>query len=217
MSVRLVIVDAHPIVRWAMSQLAHATDDVDLVGDAATPAEAASVITSLTPDVVTVNCTSVGDQGWELVRGLRERYPNIGIVMLSADRSDDVLFRALEAGASAFVSKSAPVAEVMSAIRHAAVAATSFSANGLAEALRRRATATQRLVLSPREQQVLDLLQQGNSVPVIATTLYVSLSTAKTYVARLYEKLGASNRAQALMTAVRLGLVRPDQPVLAAV
>ncbi|MFT4088991.1 MAG: response regulator transcription factor, partial [Gordonia sp. (in: high G+C Gram-positive bacteria)] len=131
MSVRLVIADAHPLVRWAMTQLAGGTDDVKVVGEAATSADAASIVSSLTPDVVTVNCTSVGDDGWELARVLRERYPTLGIVVLSADRSDEVLFRALEFGASAFVSKSAPIAEVMGAIRHAAVAATSFSADGL--------------------------------------------------------------------------------------
>jgi DNA-binding NarL/FixJ family response regulator len=61
---------------------------------------------------------------------------------------------------------------------------------------------------------VLFLLQEGRSVPAIATCLFISLSTAKTYVARLYEKLGATNRATALMAAVRLGLVQEPQPVL---
>ena len=85
------------------------------------------------------------------------------------------------------------------------MAATSFSAVGLADALR-RGKPSSRLSLSRREHQVLALLRAGNSVPEVAATLYVSLSTAKTYVARLYEKLGASNRAQALMTAVELDL-----------
>jgi DNA-binding NarL/FixJ family response regulator len=82
----------------------------------------------------------------------------------------------------------------------------SFSAHGLAEALRRRSAAPQRQLLSPRESQVLGLLQEGHTVGEVAKALHVSLSTAKTHVARVYEKLGATNRAQALMTAVRLGL-----------
>jgi DNA-binding NarL/FixJ family response regulator len=81
--------------------------------------------------------------------------------------------------------------------------------------MRRKHAATDSVLLSPRESQVLALLREGRSVPEVAATLYVSLSTAKTYVARLYDKLGSSNRAQALMTAVRLGLF-DDHPIPAS-
>jgi DNA-binding NarL/FixJ family response regulator len=70
--------------------------------------------------------------------------------------------------------------------------------------------------LSPRENQVLQLLRDGHSVPQVAATIFVSLSTAKTYVARLYDKLGASNRAQALMAAVELGLFDEARAALAS-
>jgi DNA-binding NarL/FixJ family response regulator len=158
--------------------------------------------------VVVIDC-SLND-GWRLARDLRDRYQELGIVILTAGNSDDLLFRALDTGASAFVNQSASVNEVLGAIRHAAVAARSFSAAGLAQALRRRTESSERLSLSPRERQVLALLREGRSVPEVATTIYVSLSTAKTYVARLYDKLGANNRAQALMTAVEMGLF--DEP-----
>src|SRR6185437_10970340 len=103
---------------------------------------------------------------------------------------DSVLFRALDRGASAFVSKHADAAEILAAIRHSAAAAWSFSASGLAQALRRRAQQPQSL--SAREFQVLELLRDGRSIPQVASRLHLSLSTAKTYVARLYEKLGAA-------------------------
>ena len=96
---------------------------------------------------------------------------------------------------------------MIAAIRHAAVAASSFTASGLAVALARRQTAQERLALSPRETEVLALLGDGLSVPAIAARMFISQSTAKTYVARLYEKLGAANRAQALMTAIHHGLI----------
>ncbi len=80
----------------------------------------------------------------------------------------------------------------------------------LATAMARRQSTTARLALSPREREVLALLRDGESIPTIARTLYVSPSTAKTYVSRLYEKLGASNRSQALMSALRKGLIRSD-------
>jgi DNA-binding NarL/FixJ family response regulator len=101
----------------------------------------------------------------------------------------------------------------VSAIRHAAAASSSFSAAGLAQALRRRRETSERTVLSTREMQALVLLRDGKSVPEVAAELYVSLSTAKTYVARLYEKLGANNRAQALMTAVKMGLFDESAPL----
>jgi DNA-binding NarL/FixJ family response regulator len=75
-------------------------------------------------------------------------------------------------------------------------------------ASRRRAATTEQLTLSTHEREVLYLLQEGQSVPAIAAGMFISLSTAKTYVARLYKKLGATNRATALMSAVRRGLVK---------
>jgi DNA-binding CsgD family transcriptional regulator len=91
------------------------------------------------------------------------------------------------------------------------VAAASFTASGLAMAVARRRSMQDRFALSPRESQVLNLLHEGLSIPVIAHEMYISVSTAKTYVARLYEKLGAANRAQALMTALHHGLINYRQ------
>ena len=108
--------------------------------------------------------------------------------------------------------------DVVAAIRGAALAPSSFSAAGLATALRRRnETSEERTALSPRERQILFLLHDGLSVPEIAAQLYVSLSTAKTYVTRLYDKLGARNRAQALMTAMRQGMFEGHAPAASPV
>jgi DNA-binding NarL/FixJ family response regulator len=189
------------------------TADLRSVAEATTFDAAINQAYSLKPDVIVVDC-SLPD-GWRLARELRDRYQDLGIVILTNHDSDDLLFRALDTGASAYLNNTASVNEVVGAIRHAAVAARSFSAAGLAQALRRRREASERLALSPRERQVLALLREGRSVPEVAATIFVSLSTAKTYVARLYEKLGANNRAQALMTAVELGLF--DGPAAHAV
>jgi DNA-binding NarL/FixJ family response regulator len=212
-AVRLLIVDGHPVIRSGLARVADGQPDLEVVGETGTVADALHMADALRPDVVSVGITLRDGNGLELARELRDRYADLGIVILTSKGEDDVLFRALETGASAFVSKQAALSEVLGAIRHSAVAASSFSAVGLAQAMRRRQEVPERLALSPREHQVLGLLQEGRSVPTIAATLYISLSTAKTYVARLYEKLGATNRATALMTAVRLGLVQ--QPALA--
>lgn len=169
------------------------------------------------PDVVTVDVNLPDADGLRFARELRDRRADLGIVILTSRDEDDVLFRALETGASAFVAKSAPVEEVLAAIRHSAVAASSFTASGLATALSRRRGTTERFVLSAREMEVLRMLRDGLSVPAIALEMYISYSTAKTYVARVYQKLGATNRAQALMAAVQHGLVTSEREVSKAV
>lgn len=204
--VRIVIVTGQPLLRWALWNITEATGDLLPVGEAADPRAAFDLVDSLCPDVVAIDCSTPNGDGWRVARDLRDRHDGLGIVVVAPDGSDDVLFRALDTGASAYVGQTATIPEIVSALRHAAVAASSFSAVGLAQAMRRRHEAQERMALSPREREVLRLLRDGKSVPEVAATIYVSLSTAKTYVARIYQKLGATNRAQALMTAVELGL-----------
>lgn len=207
-TISLLTVEHHPITRYGLALLAESEPGLVLAGEQDTGAAALDTLSSLDVNVVVLGVELPDMNGLDLARELRDRYNDLGIVILTKyGDDDDVLFRALETGASAFVSKTAPIAEIVAAIRHSAVAPLCFSASGLGEALNRRLLAPPRPLLSKREAEVLQLLHAGNSVPQIAGMLYVSLSTAKTYVTRLYEKLGASNRTQALMSAVRQGLV----------
>jgi DNA-binding NarL/FixJ family response regulator len=213
MPIRTVVVDAHTLTRYGLSVLAEQHPDIEIVAETGSAADAPSVIAAAAPDVVTIDVGLPDGDGLQLARALRDRYATLGIVVLTASGQDDVLFRALDNGVSAFVLKTAPVEEVLGAIRHAAVAATSFTATGLLGALSRRRAADPRYPLSPRERQVLLYLMDGLSTPAIARVMFVSQSTAKTYVARLYDKLGANNRAQALMTALRHGLIQHSEPM----
>ena len=203
---RVVVVDGHTLVRYGLTGLVDQEPDLEIVGETCLGAEAIAMVGSAQPDVLVLDVVLPDLDGLQVARDLRERYTDLGIVLLASDGRDDVLFQALESGVSAFVTNSAPIEEVLAAIRHAAVAATSFTATGLAPAMARREQLPAQK-LSPREAEVLSLLGQGLSVRAISTSLCVSLSTAKTYVARLYDKLGASNRAQAIMTALKLGLL----------
>lgn len=207
MSIRVVVVDAHTLSRFGFTTLVAREPDIEVAGEASSIATARRLITPDPPDVVTVDAVLPDGDGIALARELRDRHADLGIVVLTSADGDDTLFRALETGASAFVTKNAPVAEIITAVRHAAVAASSFTASGLASAIARRNQVAASTRLSPREQQVLGLLSEGKSAPQIATAMYLSRSTAKTYITRVYEKLGAANRAQALMTAVRDGLI----------
>ena len=101
----------------------------------------------------------------------------------------------------------------MAAARHAASAPRSFTSADLIEAMRRKMSPTGPQ-LSPREREVLGLLADGLGVAQISRQLFISESTTKTHISKLYDKLGAGNRAQALMTALRLGLLKRDEPGL---
>lgn len=212
MSIRLLVVDGHTLHRFGLTQLVSQQPDIETVGEACTAAASLPMIASLRPDVVTVDVALPDRNGLTLVQELRDRWPDLGIVVLTSVGEDDALFRAMETGVSAFVLKTASMAEIMTAIRHAAVAAASFTAPGLVGALDRLRVSRARSPLSRRETELLCQLQRGLSIPETARAMHVSTSTAKTYVARLYEKLGANNRAQALMAAVGLDLIEFDTP-----
>ncbi len=204
---RVAIVDCHPVTRLGLALMVNAQRDLHAVGEAGSAAGAIGLVEDLRPDVLTLGLSLPDRPGLDLAAELRDRFEGLGIVIFTAHDEDEVLFRALESGASAFVSKTATAPEILGAIRHADVAASSFSSRGLAAALRRRQQAPAPPVLSERERQVLSLLVAGFSVPDLARQLHISVSTAKTYVGRLYDKLGAHSRTQALLAAVRLGLV----------
>jgi DNA-binding NarL/FixJ family response regulator len=208
MPIHLAVVDGQTLTRYGLRELVAQQSDIEIIAESQSVAEAATMVAAARPDVVTVDVALPDGDGLQLARELRGRYPDLGIVMLTSQPEDELLFRALESGLSAFVTKTAPLEEVLSAIRHAAVAASSFTASGLALAVARRRSMQDRLALSPRETEVLRLLHDGLSVPVIASQMFISVSTTKTYVARLYEKLGATNRAQALMAAMHHGLIQ---------
>ena len=129
----------------------------------------------------------------------------MGIVILTMYAGAAQVMGALEAGASAFIPTPAPADEVLAAARHAAAAPGTFSAADLAGVLRR--ASSQKVLLTQRERDVLLLLAEGHAVAAIAKRLYISPSTTKSHIARLYEKLEAGNRAQAMVNAMRLGLL----------
>jgi DNA-binding NarL/FixJ family response regulator len=208
MPIHLAIVDGQTLIRYGLRELVAQQPDIEIVAEGQSAADVPAMLAGTRPDVVTIDVALPDRDGLLLAGELRNRYADLGIVMLVSRQEDDVLFRALETGVSAFVAKTAPLEEVLCAIRHAAVAPSSFTAAGLAMAVARRRSLQDRLILSPRETEVLRLLHDGLSVPAIATQMFISVSTAKTYVARIYEKLGAANRAQALMSALHLGLIQ---------
>ncbi|MHB1613907.1 MAG: response regulator transcription factor [Actinomycetes bacterium] len=203
----VVLVDDHDLIRQGLRRAFERAGDTAVVAEAATIADGLAAVAHHQPDVVVLDVRLPDGSGLDAARALRARHPQLGIVVLTMYAGDEALFGALEAGASAFVPKDVPADDVVAAARHAAVSPRSFAAADLAEAMRRRLEPTGPQ-LSGREREVLILLADGLAVAQISRRLYISESTTKTHISKLYQKLGAANRAQALMTALRLGLLR---------
>lgn len=212
MAISVALVDDHAVVREAVAGMLGAQDEITVVGQAGSLSEGLSLIDRLLtapPEghlVAVVDVTMPDGSGLALVRTARERSKDIGLVVLTMLNDDTTLLEALDAGASALVRKSAPSEQVISAVRHAAEMPGEFSASGLAEAMRHQAE-TPQTNLTAREAEVLRLLVEGSSVAQVGRQLFMSPSTVKTHIGKIYEKLGAHNRASAVIAAVRLGLV----------
>lgn len=203
---RVLLVDDHDLIRQGLRRAFERSDDFDVVGETSSAAEAVRLATHLVPDVAVLDVRLPDGTGLDVARTLRAGSATLGLVVLTMYAGDDQLFAALDAGASAFVAKDAPVDAVLAAARHAVASPLTFSSSDLGAAMRRRLNpALPRL--SPREREVLCALSEGLAVSGIAKQLRISESTAKSHISKLYEKLGASNRAQALMAGLRGGLI----------
>ncbi|QNN53163.1 response regulator transcription factor [Nocardioides mesophilus] len=202
----VVLVDDHDLIRQGLARAFERHPDFCVVGEAASVAAGIDLVAQLAPAVVVTDVRLPDGTGLDLVRAVRKGNSSIGIVVLTMYAGDEQLFEALDAGASAFVAKDVPSDDVVAAARHAIVSPRSFTAASLADAMRRRMSPSGPQ-LSPRESEVLKLLAEGLGVAAIARQLFVSESTAKTHISKIYEKLGAANRAQAIMNAIRAGLL----------
>ena len=206
---RVLLIDDHDLIRQGLARAFEREEDFSVCGQAASVGEGLRQFAALEPDVVITDVRLPDGLGFDLVKEIRGQGNDLGIVVLTMYAGDEQLFAALEAGASAFVAKDAPADEVVAAARHALVSPRSFTAADLAGAMRRRMTPAGPQ-LTARESEVLSLLANGFSVSAIARSIFVSESTAKTHISKIYEKLGASNRADAIMKAVRSGLLADD-------
>ena len=204
--VRVLVVDDHELIRQGLVGAFSREPGMQVVGEADTVGSALKSYAEQRPQVVVTDLQLPDGTGLDIIRAIRKENQQAGLVVVTMHSGDEQIFASMEAGASAFVGKDAPSAEVVKAARHAVVSPRSFLCAGLVGAMMRRASA-ESTRLSDREHQVLVLLADGLGAGGIAQKLYLSESTAKSHIARIYQKLGASNRAQALVTAMRIGLL----------
>jgi DNA-binding NarL/FixJ family response regulator len=209
---RVLLVDDHELIRSGLAGVFELEDDMTIVGTAGTVCDALAAYERLSPDVVVSDLQLQDGTGLDILRAIRRSSTTTGLVVLTMHAGDEQIFAAMEAGASGFVGKDAPSSEVVRAARHAAVAPRSFLCSRLGPAMMRR-TGGASTRLSDREHEVLLLLADGLGASAISEKLYMSESTAKSHIARIYQKLGVSNRAQALVTAMRIGLLSSVRPL----
>jgi DNA-binding NarL/FixJ family response regulator len=208
MGVRVLITDDHPVVREGLEFMLGMNADIELVGTASDGEEALRYIPALRPDVVVMDMRLPGQDGAEVTSVIKERHPEVKVLILTAEADGDTLRRALAAGADGFLLKTARPPELASAIIDVnsgrSVVAASLTGALFAAA---RATSSPPSPLSDREQEVLQLLANGQTNKEIAATLFVSEATVKTHVENILRKLGVADRTQAVAEAFRRGLV----------
>lgn len=209
----ILLVDDQLMIREAVAGLLDAQPDMRVVGQAGGLVEGGALVRVSPVElegagmVLVCDVTLPDGSGLDLVREARALRPALGIVVLTMHEDDKTIMGAFDAGASAMVRKSSPVEVIVAAIKRAASAPLSFHAEGLGDALR-RARERPTIGLTPREMEVLELIAAGSSIADVAKTLYMSQSTAKTHVSKIYSKLGAHNRASAVRAALTRGLIR---------
>jgi len=201
--ITVLLIDDHQVVREGLKS-ALTSSGFTVVGEAASKDEAFAQIAHKSPSVIVVDLNLPDGSGLEVVSWARGISSTIGIVVLTLSDDDAHLLASLQAGASAYVIKSAPVAEVISAISHAVIAPESFVGKGIGLAISRKESG---FGLTSRELEVLALLPKGQTSSQIAAQLYVSEATVKTHLSSIYRKLGVANRTEAVVSAIKNDLV----------
>jgi two-component system NarL family response regulator len=202
-SIRVLIVDDHAIMRDGLAAVFRQAG-MNVVGQAGDGESAVAMLDEMQPDVCTTDMRMSPMDGCDVARAIRERRPECKVIILTAYDTDEDVFRALQAGASSYVLKRTPTAELIATIREVHTGHKVFSshiASRLAEHVSSKS-------LTPRQQEVLDCLARGESNHEVAATLLISEATVKAHVKAILDKLDARDRTQAIIMAMRRGLLR---------
>jgi DNA-binding NarL/FixJ family response regulator len=225
---RVLIVDDHDLVRDGYQRMLDREPDLEVVGEATNGREAVDLCKELGPDLVLMDVRMPEMDGIEATRRIKGELPTTSVLVVTTYDNPDYLFEAVEAGAAGYVLKDAPKSQLLSALRRTLngesplnqelamqlISRFSRKERELREPAPSPSVPQQRVTgaptlegLTPRELEVLGLLVQGLSNPQIAQELVISRATAKTHVERIIGKLGVSDRTQAALRAIELGLV----------
>jgi two-component system response regulator DevR len=209
--IRLVLVDDHAILRQGLRSLLEREDDLLVVGEASSEAEAEAVVRATDPDVVLLDLKlSAGSEyeGLSLCANLSHASPDLGLLVLTTFLDEDLVVRAVHAGARGYVVKDVDTTELVRAIRAISGGDSAFDARSAAAVVRSMSGRTAvRQQLTGRELEVLRLLAAGLSNNTIGQKLFISATTAKFHVSNIMRKLEVSRRAEAVYAASKRGLI----------
>ena len=212
--IRVLIVDDHEMVRNGLAAFLRVADDLELVGEASGGADAVRLCAELEPDVVLMDLVMPDLDGPSAIRAISAQSPKVRVIALTSFPEEDLVQRALQAGALSYLLKNVGSDELAAAIR-AAKAGRPTLAPEAAQALIRQTTSPAPAPpghdLSPREREVLGLMTLGLSNRVIAERLYISASTVDFHVSNILAKLGVATRTEAVALAVQHGLIEPRE------
>jgi two-component system response regulator DegU len=213
-AIRLMLADDHRMLREGLRR--SLTDEgFDVVGEASGGEEAVRLAGELSPDVILMDVTMPDVDGVEATRRIHQQHPDVRIVMLTMHADQSVIADALRAGASGYLVKDCSTDEIADAVRQAANDDSSLSPE-LAVAMLDEvwridpvpADDDSDRVVTKREVEVLQLIADGCSTPEVAERLFISQKTVKNHLASIYGKLDARDRTQAVLQAVRMGIVK---------
>ena len=210
MSIRILIVDDHAVVRAGLRMLIDAQDDLEAVGEAGSAREAIFQARSLKPDVVLMDVVMPGQSGLEVLPRLLEEHPQAKVLVLSMQDEPQYVRQAFAAGAHGYVLKEAADTEVVSAIREVAHGGNYVHPTLGARLVAADAAAARHAeedLLSEREHEVLRLLALGHTNQEISKQLYISVRTAETHRAHIMQKLRLSSRADLVRYALEQGML----------
>ena len=211
MTVRIVLLDDHPVVRTGLRAVLEAEPDLEVVGEADTGARAISLASKLRPDVLLTDLLLPDLDGVAVTQRIRAQLPDTQVVILtSVSDQDQWVVRAIRAGASSYVMKNADIAELVQAIRHAAEGQVHLSSGATARLIQEMRSPTNQRPLTDREREVLRELTIGRTNKEIARSLNIALTTVKSHVRAILDKLGVDSRTQAALHAVRSRIVAED-------
>jgi DNA-binding NarL/FixJ family response regulator len=204
--IRILIVDDHPVVRDGLRGMLASEADFEVVGEAASGAEAVLLTERERPDVVLMDLQMPGVDGATATAEIAERFPGTRVLVLTTYDTDADILRAVEAGATGYLLKDAPRERLFPAIRSAARGETVLAPT-VATRLVNRMRVPAEEALTSREIEVLELVARGSSNADVAASLFISEATVKTHLLHIFGKLGVDDRTAAVVSALERGII----------